>query len=181
MLNEFQTKKFTHLFKLLDRNGDNFIDKADLENTAAALAEVRGLKTDSPQIVDLLARYRALQDTMLVKADANADGRVTLKEYLDYHQTIVAGEPKYKSIIAGIAKIYSELLDHDSDGKNDVKDYTLFLRAMRIDDAGAATTFRQLDKNADGVLSYGELEELLHQFYFDAGPAAPGNLFFGTL
>jgi len=181
MLNPFQSKKFTHLFSLLDRNGDKFIDKSDLELTVKALAEVRGMKPDAPQLTDLLGRYRALHDAMLVKADANKDGRVSLQEYLDYHQAMIAEESKYKEAITGIAKLFSELLDNNNDGKNDVADYTLFLRAMRIDESNAKTTFARLDKNSDGVLSFVELEELIHEFYFDTADSAPGNLFFGTV
>jgi hypothetical protein len=181
MLNDFQTKKFTHMFKLLDRSGDHFIDGADLELTVAALAKVRGLEADAPVLQALLERYRAFHAAMVQMADANKDGKVSLEEHLAYHQAMAEDEATYQGMIPGIAGLFGELLDHDGGGKNDVDDYRLFLRAMRLPEGNAAATFKSLDKNGDGVLSQTELQEILREFFFDATGAAVGNTFFGAI
>lgn len=181
MLSDYQNKKFSHVFKMLDRNGDQHIDKRDLEGIVAALAEVRGLAASSPRVSELLGRYRAMHDAMVSHADTNEDGKVTLREFLDHQQILLDHEDQYRDEVNKIAELFCEILDHDSDGMNDLEDYTMFLRAMRLDESQAKTNFARLDKNGDGQLSQSELKELLQEFYFDKSPGAPGNVFFGSV
>jgi Ca2+-binding EF-hand superfamily protein len=180
-MNDFQKKKFSHLFRVLDHNRDHAIDMADLESIVTALAKERGLSASAPPMVDLHKKYGALHKAMIEGADTNRDGKVSLDEYLAYHQALVADEAKYKSTIVGITAIFGQVLDRDADGKNDVDDYRSFLRAMHVDDGQAATIFARLDKNGDGHITATELQDLLHEFYFETAPGAPGNQFFGAL
>ena len=187
-LSEIQIQKLTLKFELLDNDGNGTIEYDDFKRVLELLADIRGLAEDSADYAALEGTNRALWHALEDFCDANGDGRISLKEWLDYHSNALFYEREFLSVIPGfdttveaMAEFFYQLLDGDGDGEVSAQDYFEFCLAHGVEEAEAQANFMRLDLNGDGKLSKDEVQKLVAEFYQSEDPSAPGNWFFGSL
>ncbi len=187
-LSELQIQKLTLKFELLDNDGNGTIEYDDFKRVLDLLAEVREIPEDSARYASLEGTNRALWHALEDFCDANQDGKITLKEWLDYHSNALFYEREFLSVIPGfdttveaMSEFFYQLLDGDGDGVVSDQDYFEFCLAHGVTEEDARSNFERLDANSDGELSKDEVLSLVKEFYQSEDPSAPGNCFFGAL
>ncbi len=184
-LTDLQKRKLIHMFELLDVDGNGLLEYADFEAVVEGLAEERGLELNSPGYRRLLGRSRRIWKG-LFQCDIDGDGHITLPEWLGYHIKAIIEDERagispagLTTAIDSIARYFFELMDMDGDGRVKKPDYAKFCEAHGIPKQEVAESFRELDRDGNGVLSMDEVLVLVREFYVSDDPTAPGNWFFG--
>ncbi len=181
MLTDFQNKKFTRLFDMLDINGDKKINTSDLDLVVKRHGEASGAKPTPERLAKLTATYHAWYSGMIEMADTNRDGNVTIEEFLAFQDKIVNDDALYQQIIGSITQLTCQIIDRDGDGRNDAEDYVSFCEVFRIDVTGARARWAALDENHDGFLNVDDVTLVLRDFFKGSDPNSPATSYFGPL
>lgn len=188
MLTGLQVEKFTKQFRQLDADGGGALKWNDFETLLERLREARGWEPGSPRTTKASGCYNGLWEALRKHADRNADGEVTLEEWLDFHkaalcdsQVLLYINPVYEELVTAMTKFIQDTLDDDGDGEISSAEYSDFCRAYGISEEDARSCFAALDRNGDGVLTRAEILDLVLEYYCSEDPKAPGNQFFGVL
>lgn len=186
MLTHLQTKKFTKQFRQLDADGSGSLRWNDFEALLERLSNARGWKADSARLEQATNCYRGLWEALLKHSDTNADGAVTLEEWLAFHKTALCDSqvllqvsPMYEELVVVMTRFIQDTLDDDGDGEISATEYAEFCQAYGISADDAQACFKGLDRNSDGTLTRMEIMDLVLEYYCTDDPDAPGNQFFG--
>jgi Ca2+-binding EF-hand superfamily protein len=181
MLSEIMEKKLTKHFQFQDLDQDGFVEKADWEQCARNLAEIRDWKPESPEYNNILTKHVQIWTNFWKPADGDDDGKVSLKEYLE----LADGQRKKSffslDLIADLFGAIFEIIDLDGDGKITVHDYKQYFKAWGLDEALAEQAFPRLDLSGDGRLSRSIFIQFGSNFFMADEPNVPGNWLFGPL
>ena len=178
MLTELQIKKWTHLFKVYDANGNGVVEKSDFEEIFQNVATARNLTQGTPDYDQLHAKFMEDWEHLRKDADKNNDGKVELAEWLEHGDRRINSPDMYQTNIDLAHQIF-ELFDLNGDGVITLEEYKTILGSWHLPEDLAAEIFPKLDLNGDGGITKDELVELLGQFHSSDDPEAPGNFFFG--
>lgn len=176
MLSELRTRKLTRFFRIFDRDGDGTLTPEDPKTVVQNLAKLRGFRQGTPHYDSFESGFMAYWNDLMQRSDANDDGVVTLQEWLDYHDWMLADETRFEFTIAFSAGVMFALMDVDEDGTISLQEYGQWLQAWGIGDGEITPDlFAKLDRNGDGILSQKEVLDMIHEFYYSDDPDAPGN------
>ena len=186
-VSNLQKDKFLHIFELLDVDGNGVLQYDDFRLVGDTMCDERGWSKGHRRRLGLTRANKRLWDLMIRYLDADGDGDVSLVEWLNFHFTAFSQDPELSSANADLngalnstAQFFCEMLDSDGDGKVSLVDYVLFCEAYGVGESDARRSFQLFDKNDDGILQIGEVDDLIREFYLSADPEAPGNIFFGV-
>ena len=176
MLSDFRKRKLTRFFEVVDSDGDGVFTHADTELVGARLAALRGLKAGTPDYDNFIAGFSFYWQDVRDASDANADGKVTLEEWLAYHDGMLADEQRYAATAANSAGLMFALVDKDGDGKISTDEYGDWMRAWGMtDDETFAGTMAKLDPGGSGAFSRDEVLAFTRDFFYSEDADAPGN------
>jgi Ca2+-binding EF-hand superfamily protein len=176
MLTNLQKRKLTRFFNVWDANGDGAITTEDPEQVAQNLVELQGLKPGSPEHEGFYKGFTSYQNDFLQAVDVDESGRVTLKEWLAYHEKMLQDEERFERTALMPVKVMFELMDRNGDGKITLEEYGRWMRAFRIGEQDITEkVFQKLDLSGDGTLSKEETLQLTHEFFYSDDPDARGN------
>ncbi len=182
MLSELLRKKYTHLFNILDADGNGVLEKEDNVAYAKRGAEIRGLGEDSPAYQTALEYSNARWEKLQAVADKNADGVVSLDEYLHFVETDLQ-RAKEKGELSTIKEEWAgvfDMLDIDGSGEITLEEYRIGMQMIGVEKSiDIEENFKRLDIDGDGVVSRAEAMQRIAEFYFGDDPDAPGNYLFG--
>lgn len=188
MLTQLQIKKFSQQFQLLDADSSGTLGWADFEALLERLRRARGWEPKSPRTAQASGCYASLWEALRRHSDRDADGTVTLEEWLAFHrsalcdsQVLLQVSPAYKELVTSMTSFVQDTLDDDGDGEVTALEYSQFCEAYGIDAADAHQCFTGLDRDGDGTLTRAEILDLVLEYYCSDDPKAPGNQFFGIL
>lgn len=176
MLTDLQKKKMTRFFNVWDADGDGVLTTEDPAQVAHNLAELRGLEPGSPAYDAFCGGYMLYQQDFLQAVDMDDSGKVTLKEWLAYHEELLQDEERFESTVLMATELMFSLMDQDEDGKITLAEYGSWMRAMRIGEEDITDeVFSKLDLDGNGTISKDEMQQLTREFFFSDDPEAPGN------
>lgn len=181
VLTAFQTKKMTHMFKLYDANSDGTIGESDYERRAQILTEQRGYAVDSLEYQGIRQRIMKDWEQISLFVDTNADGLITLVEFLEYSDYVLADAGMWHESSVDTAQFMIESCDIDGDGKINLKEYSIFFKSYDLDDDKIKFAFEKLDVDGDGLITVEEITAALDQFGNSENPDDAGNQLFGPL
>lgn len=176
MRSAIQEQKLTCFFKALDENADGRLEKADLDRLATKIAAARNWGPTDANTATIQGRYAALWQSM---APFVEDGHLSLQRFIGFYYAVIAEAGLYDTAVTSLASFLFDILDADADGRVTPAELRLFYGAYGIDPGMAQAMFVRFDKDADGILSKGEVAELVDEFFKSEDPAAPGNWLFG--
>jgi len=171
MAGDVVRRKLTHLFKALDADGSNVLERRDFELIATRWAEHNDWPLDSEQSQSIHAFLMGWWEIFEGYCDANADGRLTLDEFIE------GWGGRAAELHVG-AEVVFDAFDTDRSGMISVEEYRRFLLIYGMDASHADEDFARLDSDSDGALSRDEFSEIMVQFVFSDDPDARGNLLF---
>eukprot|EP01062_Namystynia_karyoxenos_P066201 TRINITY_DN601_c0_g1_i1.p1 TRINITY_DN601_c0_g1~~TRINITY_DN601_c0_g1_i1.p1 ORF type:complete len:1211 (+),score=498.27 TRINITY_DN601_c0_g1_i1:82-3633(+) len=130
-----EMRRMARMFDHLDKNGDNFLDRDELQGVMHKL-----LKERCPEIASDTAKRDQAIDIILQNADINKDGRLSLEEFI-------------QSFYSGCAVLPMEYVDQMADkvSRRLTKEEVATLKGM----------FKEIDTNSDGVITPEELDKQL--------------------
>jgi|JFJP01.1.fsa_nt_gi hypothetical protein len=180
MLTELQKKKLTYYFHVFDVDKNGSLEKSDFDKIINAYAEGYNLTQDSETYQYISSTYGKRWEALAKEADTNADNKVSLDEWLFYHDKLL-NEPKSDFLWLKIASRFIDIQDVDKDGAWSFEEYKIMYQILEIgDDSLAAEIFAKLDFDGDGKILKNDCLNLVADFYLSNNPQAPGNLFFGA-
>jgi Ca2+-binding EF-hand superfamily protein len=176
MLTNLQKRKLTRFFNVWDTNGDGAITAEDPKQVAQNLAKLQGLEPGSPEHERFYSGFMSYQDDFLKTVDVDESGRVTLEEWLAYHEEMLKDEGRFEATALTSIKVMFELMDQNRDGKITLEEYGEWMKAFRIGEQGTTEeVFQKLDLNENGTLSKEEVLQLTREFFYSDDPDARGN------
>lgn len=179
----FLDRKLTRRFQTFDSDADGYVERADFESSAHALADEFGHGCDSPARTSLVHLSRGLWEHLATAADADSDGQIGEGEYkrafadglLVTPESFELGYRPYLESIMAIA-------NRRGDGTLSEEEHVRWTGAlMRLPESDAREVHRRLDTDRDGVITTDDLLGAIHGFYFDEDPAGPGSWLLGRL
>ncbi|CAM2701114.1 unnamed protein product [Rotaria socialis] len=147
----FWNEKMKHLFNLYDADHDGSITPADFEILADKLSALVG--QDDGERREQYANARKTLCQEIMRADANQDGKVTLEEWIDFHQHL-AKELQKPDTSPEILEQLSErmnttfhMLDLNHDGYIAKDEWVKTCQFFGVDQTTAERSFQQLSKD----------------------------------
>ncbi|MEZ4393748.1 MAG: EF-hand domain-containing protein [Polyangiales bacterium] len=172
-------QKITHLFNVLDRNGDGHLDRSDFEQLADAYCRAFDVAPGSEAHHALHAQQLAGWELAVAPLDADGDGRVTLDEYLAGTGHLIAQADVFERFVIETARATLLLSDRDGDGSRDLAELTAQLGVHGASAAEAAESFSRLDRDGDGRVRVDELVDNTREYFGSVDPEARGNWILG--
>lgn len=182
-MNDFLDRKLSKRFRVLDYNGDGFIEQIDFELSVTRLAEEFGHESESPARQRLLDLSLGFWHYLLQVADTNTDGRISETEYknafaLGFLETTETFDQNYGPLLSAIM----DIVDQDGDGKLTLNDEIRWTGAfMNLSEQVVRKSFHRLDQDSDGFITISELLEAIRGYYFDESPDSPAYWLLGPL
>lgn len=176
MLTDLQKRKLARFFSVWDADGDGTITTADPKQVAQNLAGLQGLKPGSPGHRRFYNGFMAYQNDFLKTVDVDKSGRVTLEEWLIYHEEMLQDEGRFAGTALMAIESMFALMDRNGDGKITLEEYGEWMKAFRIEEQDTTEeVFQKLDLNGNGMLSKDEVLQLTREFFYSDDPEARGN------
>ncbi|CAF1622013.1 unnamed protein product [Rotaria magnacalcarata] len=149
--NMFWNEKMKHLFNLYDADHDGSITPADFEILADKLSALVGQDDEQRREQYATARKTLCQEIM--RADVNQDGKVTLEEWIDFHQHLAKELQKPDTSPAILEQLAERMnttfhmLDLNHDGYIGKDEWVKTCQFFGVDQATAERSFQQLSKD----------------------------------
>jgi len=179
MLSELKKRKFMKLFSMYDACNTGVLKFSDFEQIVKNLAALRGWRPNSAQYNAILSKYMREWTHLQDEATPRDLRQVHLKEWLDYHEALLAKTEKYKEAIEVRTASILDVFDINGDGKLSKDEWRDFFKVYNIPVVYADEVFARLDTNQDDFLSKEEILARLYDFYYSDDLDAVGNYMFG--
>lgn len=174
------SSKLSLRFRLLDRDGNGYLEESDYEELAHRLAAAFGRGLDTPPGSALRTAYLNLWRALRSRMDTDGDGRISEEEFqASIRESVVQRTDGFDRVIEPIAKAVLDVCDVDGDGALDESEVTRMLGAFGVPADEAAQAFARLDRDHNGRLTRQELTTAVQEFYCSTDAEAPGNWFYG--
>lgn len=174
-MHDLQRQKISYYFHLMDRNGDGFLEKSDLEAQAESFCRVFEIASGTPEHRQVYSRQLQPWDQLLAHADTDKDGKISLDEYLAVTAAVLADTAVFQRFVSEASHATLSMSDRDGDGKLSFEEVARQLAVHGISKAEAKEAFGHTDRDGDGFITLAELEENTREFFYSTDPAAPGN------
>jgi Ca2+-binding EF-hand superfamily protein len=176
MLSDVQVENITAMFHALDATGDALLTRDDVIVRADQMCAVLAPEDGSQAHQDIQSAYRQAWDELLRFADANADGAVTLEEYLDAVDRGMLEDPQY---VASAMLVVSHALFHAADANDDgvisLDEYVSMFEAIDLGRDLATAGFESIDRDGDGAITHDEFIDALREVFTTTDASSPGS------
>src|SRR5215216_4107753 len=88
VLTDYQKTKFETYFRHLDRDGSGAVEWKDLETVIENIRTAKGWSADDARYQRLIEAHREYWQKITERVDKDGDGRVSLPELNDFHESI---------------------------------------------------------------------------------------------
>lgn len=180
MLSDVMKKKLTTHFRLMDLDGDGYVELEDWEQGARNLAQIREWAPESDEYKALLAKHENIWNSFWKPADTDEDGKVTLTEYLALADHQRTQDFFTQDVVLSLFGAIFDTIDRDDDGKITTADYQRYFAAWGLEANRAKVAFSEMDINNDGLIARYMFIQLGLNFYLSDDPEDKGNWLFGS-
>ncbi|TYB66665.1 hypothetical protein FXF51_16310 [Nonomuraea sp. PA05] len=160
-------------FAIHDTTGDGLLTAADFQRHVDWATTA--LSLDERRSQALQDAYTAWWHQIRAGADTDADGAVTLPEYIASIRSGVNDRPEYFSVVDQVCRAIFQSVDTDDDGSISAAEFARYWTAVKIDPDTTRTAFDHLDTDGDGTVSWAEFLAGVHDFFTSTDPDAPGT------
>ncbi|MEM7536987.1 MAG: hypothetical protein AAF639_32720 [Chloroflexota bacterium] len=181
MLTDFQKKKLTHLFHLQDNDNNGLLERDDYEQVMVKIGELYEYAPDSPEYTNLYPVYMQLWEGLRQVADTNQDGCVSLDEFMNAYDVMLADKEAFMSNMHDICAMWYKMADRNGDGLLDPEELFLNQSTVNVDEVASRASFPHMDRSGRGGILLEEMVINMEEFYYSDDPAAPGNWAVGPL
>lgn len=183
MITEFQKKKLSHFFNILDSQKKGYLQ---IDNFSDIVENIRISFGYTPE--DKKYKFLAEKSTRffhkLLNSAIHADPQsISEQEWIDHIETeIIDGgnEDLFDDFAEFIIGFLFDMFDDDHDGYISTDEFVDMFIVYGIDIRYSAKAFLNLDVTKDGRLSKNELIHAFETFLLSDDPQEPGNWIFGT-
>ncbi|AFZ15511.1 EF hand repeat-containing protein (plasmid) [Crinalium epipsammum PCC 9333] len=179
MLTEFQKRKLNLRFYMVDISKDGIVELADFEQQGQKVAELMGIQPGSTEYDKIISANIGIWQTYWKGADADGDNKITVDEYLKFAEYTITAKVDEKNKLDQVKALF-DAVDLDGSGEIELKEYTIYLKAVGKSEEDAKVAFSKLDADGDGKLSRDEFALAMIEYHRGNDPQAPGNWFFGS-
>lgn len=166
-MHDLQKRNVKRLFDLYDYDNNDVISVDDANNVIRNLAGVRSLEEGTDEFNTFRDGFMIYWNVMTNMIDIDHDRVITEDEWMGFHNTMLADPNLFEQAILASAQFMFELIDVNGDGHLTLEEYGTWMKAYRIDDEHIVDeTFKHLDVNGSGELSLGDMNKLIHQFFY---------------
>ncbi len=179
-MHELQKRNLTRWFNIYDADGDGGITLHDADVIIKNFAEGRNLEAGSEEYNTFREGFLIPWNALSQATDLDHDGRVTLDEWMTFHEDMLPNRETFQQLIIAAAQAMFTLIDADKDHFLSMEECRQWMHAYRIPGEDIVEeVFEHLDLNGHGKLDMGDIETLLTQLYYSEDPAAPGHWLLG--
>ncbi len=183
MLTDFQRKKLTYLFELLDDNKNGYLQLDDFSDIAEDLCVNLGYAYESSDHRFIVEKSVGFFYKLLKDIPHEANQIISLESWLDFFDQKII-KPKNEELLDEYIELFIgflfDLFDENHDGYISVDEYADLFMTYRIDIKYSAKSFVNLDINGDGKLSKNELIHAAEIFLTSDDSEQKGNWIFGS-
>lgn len=180
-LSSWQQAKLRDLFRRLDNNGDGRLEEGELRGILERLWVDTGWPESSRVVSHVEARWRRfLKSLFLTRTGLDENDWLNhFDHFLKYDRERRVASEAYRGPVEELAHLFFLLLDRDRDDGVDPLEFSLFFYALGHRDEDTRACFERLDRNGDGSLQRGEVEDMALEFFHGSEPGASGDWLFG--
>lgn len=175
-MNELLTAKMIAEFQTLDHDGKGYLTGADYRMRAQRIIDYFGVDANCPQASRLTHEYQRLWTSLHAGADSNHDDHVDQDEFVTTVVDVMVRPGIFEMSMSGVIEAIFDVCDMDGDGHILITDVVSFLSAINVCTRNAVTTFRLMDRDANGYVDKAEFRTIIKELYCSTDPTAPGSL-----
>lgn len=182
-ISSFLDRKLSRRFQTFDCDADGYVERADFETSAHALADEFGHDPDSAARLQIVQLSRGLWEHLAVAADADSDGQISEAEYKRaFADGLLVTEESFELGYRPFLQAVMAIADVDRTGTLSAEEHVRWTGAlMSLPEPDAREIHRRLDADGDGAITTDDLLSAIHDFYFDDDPSGPGSWLLGEL
>jgi Ca2+-binding EF-hand superfamily protein len=159
-------------FRILDTDGNGYLDEADFERLAAKVLGAMDEPHESAKGQAVLNGHHRFWTGLRATLDADGDGRISLEEYLAR-----LGDPgEAERTVADYAASVAALADLDDDGYVERDHFITCMTASGFPSANSAAVFDELDESGDGRISVDHWAAAIVDYYKSERTDIPGHI-----
>ncbi|MEQ9405009.1 MAG: EF-hand domain-containing protein [Cyclobacteriaceae bacterium] len=183
MFSEFQRKKHTYFFSLLDLNRNGLLQFNDFSDMTEQVRVRFGLDEGGKEHKNIADKATRLFHQLLSDISPSESQSINQDEWIAFFENRLGGKfnedalTEYQELIF---RYVFDFFDHNHDGFITKDEYKIFFEIFGADATFFEKSFNQLDHNADGKISRYEMMAAIEDFLISDDPKAPGNWAFGN-
>ncbi|GLW53714.1 MULTISPECIES: EF-hand domain-containing protein [Streptomycetaceae] len=174
------SQKFSTLFDWFDQDQDGQLTQADLRATARVFSQAAA-DDDHGNITAIHDAFEQWWQLLLQHADTDGDGQVSREEFITAMEVNVTAPEHFETAVMTIADAVMNALDTNGDDVLDREEYIRLYDTLGVPQELSQEAFARVDRDGNGVISYGEYRAAIVEFYLSTDPTAPGNFLLGPL
>lgn len=182
MLSDFQRRKLTYFFRLLDLNKNGYLQLGDFSEICERIRQKLEFASGSKEHKFLADRSVKFFHQLLGDIPHGDNQTIKLEEWLHFFDELIASgdEERIAECTEQIMGFLFDLFDDNHDGYISVEEYADIFLVYGIDIKYSAKAFINLDLNQDDRLSRYELLHALETFLTSDDPTLKANWIFGN-
>ncbi len=173
MLTEFQQRKLGYMFDVYDADKNGFLEESDFAQVEQRYDSLLNLPPGQAGNW-FMGFWQGLAQV------AGPDGRVSREAWLGFLDSLWSQPAIFEATVQAGVAFYFTTLDSNGDGKVSAAEYSVFFRAMNLDESLVEQSFSHMDADHDGLVTLDEYSQCVREFYGDDRDA-PGNWLLGPL
>lgn len=181
MSSDFQAKKLTYFFHILDLNSDSYIQLEDFSEMAEKVRTTMGYDEGSKEHKRISDKATRLYHTLVGVIDPEDKQQISEQEWLNYFQKeVLTSEELLDDYKEMIFNFMFDFFDQNRDGFISRSEYNDFYHIFGIDTAYLDKAFQKLDNTNSYKLSRYDLMTAVEDFFGSDDPEISGNWVFGN-
>ncbi|MET9224583.1 EF-hand domain-containing protein [Lentzea sp. NPDC003310] len=174
-MNEVLSHRIEATFAHYDADGNGVIELADLYALANRLMLGFGEPASSERGRELIETSDRFWDALVDRCDVDRDGQISLDEYRTAMTAVLADVDEFDDVFLEVSESLLALADADGDGRVEVAEFAVLLKARGLSDSECGLAFARLDADGDGSISLQEYVDAVYDYYTNPAEGTPGS------